>query len=181
MTLEMGDTDKTYKNIAECRERGIRILPPDVNESREDFTVCAQPTTAGMRPIRFGLGAVRGVGSKAIEAILAARDKDGPFEPRLLQARARCPPGREWRREPARPPWARRSSKPDQVRRLRFARRQPAPAPRRRSTRPSRGRASHAKAEDTQQIGLFARQGIAVEAPEPPLPRRRRRGRTRNA
>ena len=77
MTLEMGDTDKTYKNIAECRERGIPILPPDVNESREDFTV-GHPDAQGRRPIRFGLGAVRGVGSKAIEAILAART-DGPF------------------------------------------------------------------------------------------------------
>ena len=77
MTLEMGDTDKTYKNIAECRERGIRILPPDVNESKEDFTVL-QPDAEGHRPIRFGLGAVRGVGSKAIESIIEAR-KDGPF------------------------------------------------------------------------------------------------------
>ncbi|HXQ21999.1 MAG TPA: OB-fold nucleic acid binding domain-containing protein, partial [Candidatus Acidoferrales bacterium] len=73
MTLEMSDTDKTYKNIAECREHGITILPPDVNESREDFTVGHQRQD-GQRPIRFGLGAVRGVGSKAIEAIIAARD-----------------------------------------------------------------------------------------------------------
>jgi len=77
MTLEMSDTDKTYKNIAECRERGIPILPPDVNESREDFTV-GQPRDQGHRPIRFGLGAVRGVGSKAIEAVIAAR-ADGAF------------------------------------------------------------------------------------------------------
>jgi DNA polymerase-3 subunit alpha len=77
MTLEMSDTDKTYKNIAECRERGMTILPPDVNESREDFTV-GQPLADGTRPIRFGLGAVRGVGSKAIEAIIAAR-AEGPF------------------------------------------------------------------------------------------------------
>ena len=66
LTMEMGDTDKTYKNIADCRERGIRILPPDVNQSREDFTVAEGG-------IRFGLGAVRGVGGKAIETILAAR------------------------------------------------------------------------------------------------------------
>ena len=77
LTLEMGDTDKTYKNIAECREHGIRILPPDVNESREDFTV-GQPDHDKYRPIRFGLGAVRGVGSKAIEAVIAARE-EGPF------------------------------------------------------------------------------------------------------
>jgi DNA polymerase-3 subunit alpha len=79
LTLEMSDTDKTFKNIAECRDRGIRVLPPDVNESREDFTVMAQPDEGGLRPIRFGLGAVRGVGSKAVEAMLAARDGAGPF------------------------------------------------------------------------------------------------------
>lgn len=77
MTLEMSETDKTYKNIAECREHGMTILPPDVNESREDFTV-GQPRADKHRPIRFGLGAVRGVGSKAIDAILAAR-ADGAF------------------------------------------------------------------------------------------------------
>src|SRR5262249_28234018 len=71
LSLEAGDTDSTYKNIAECRTSGIAILPPDVNESREDFT-------AAGRAIRFGLGAVKGVGSKAIEGILAAR-AEGPF------------------------------------------------------------------------------------------------------
>jgi DNA polymerase-3 subunit alpha len=71
LSLEAADTDSTYKNIAECRSSGIAILPPDVNESREDFT-------AAGTSIRFGLGAVKGVGSKAIEAILAAR-ADGPF------------------------------------------------------------------------------------------------------
>jgi DNA polymerase-3 subunit alpha len=72
LSLEMGETDSTYKNIAECRARGIPILPPDINESGEKFTV----TDKG---IRFGLGAVRGVGSKAIEIILAARREGGPF------------------------------------------------------------------------------------------------------
>jgi DNA polymerase-3 subunit alpha len=71
LSMEMGDTDKTYKNIADCRERGIRILPPDVNQSREDFTVVGDD-------LRFGLGAVRGVGGKAIETILEARST--PFE-----------------------------------------------------------------------------------------------------
>ncbi|MCK6552968.1 DNA polymerase III subunit alpha [Candidatus Binatia bacterium] len=72
LTLEMNDTDKIYKNIAECRERAIPILPPDVNESYQDFTVVAADD-GKRRPIRFGLGAVRGVGAKAIEAIVAAR------------------------------------------------------------------------------------------------------------
>jgi DNA polymerase-3 subunit alpha len=71
MSLEMGDTNKTYKNIAECRLQGIPVLPPDVHESDEGFTVSGET-------IRFGLGAVKGVGSKAIEVIQTAR-KDGPF------------------------------------------------------------------------------------------------------
>lgn len=70
-SLEMGDTNKTYKNIAECRLHNIPILPPDVNESGDGFTVHGQT-------IRFGLGAVKGVGSKAIEVIETAR-ADGPF------------------------------------------------------------------------------------------------------
>ena len=51
LSLEAGDTDSTYKNIAECRARGIAILPPDVNESREDFTAVgdAHPLRARRR------------------------------------------------------------------------------------------------------------------------------------
>src|SRR4029077_5305887 len=71
LSLEAGDADSTYKNIAECKASGIAILPPDVIQTREDFT-------AAGRTIRFGLGAVKGVGSKAIETILAAR-ADGLF------------------------------------------------------------------------------------------------------
>ncbi|HEY2387189.1 MAG TPA: DNA polymerase III subunit alpha [Candidatus Binatia bacterium] len=72
LSLEMGEIDKTYKNIAECRSHGIPILAPDINESGERFTV----TEKG---IRFGLGAVKGVGAKAIEIILTARREGGPF------------------------------------------------------------------------------------------------------
>ena len=72
LTLEMGSADSTYKNLADAREHGIRVLPPDVNESQEDFTVSA----AG---IRFGLGAVKGLGQKAVELITQAR-ADGEFK-----------------------------------------------------------------------------------------------------
>jgi len=71
LSLEAGDADSTYKNIAACRERRLTVLPPDVNESRDDFSVVGET-------IRFGLGAVKGIGSKAIETIIAAR-ADGPF------------------------------------------------------------------------------------------------------
>lgn len=71
MTTEMGDTDKTYKNLADCRVRSIRVLPPDVNGSEIGFTVREEG-------IRFGLGAVKGIGEKAVEMIIEAR-AEGPF------------------------------------------------------------------------------------------------------
>lgn len=76
LTLEMDSAEKTYKNIAACRELGIEILPPDVNESAMDFTV-VPAAKEGRRAIRFGLGAVKGVGQKAAEAILEARQDTG--------------------------------------------------------------------------------------------------------
>ncbi|MFN2378221.1 MAG: DNA polymerase III subunit alpha [Candidatus Binatia bacterium] len=72
LTLEMGSADSTYKNLADAREHGVRVLPPDVNESQDGFTV----STSG---IRFGLGAVKGIGQKAVETITQAR-KDGEFK-----------------------------------------------------------------------------------------------------
>ena len=73
MSLDMDDTDKTYKNFAALREMRIRVLPPDVNRSRVKFTV-----TDGA--IRFGLGAIRGVGTKSAEEIIAVREKGGDFK-----------------------------------------------------------------------------------------------------
>ncbi len=72
MTSESGDTDKIIRYIAYSREKGIPILPPDVNESRYAFF----PAGAG---IRFGLSAIKGLGASAVEAILEARE-ERPFE-----------------------------------------------------------------------------------------------------
>jgi DNA polymerase III subunit alpha len=73
MSLDMDDTDKTYKNIAALREMRIPVLPPDVNRSRVKFTVADGA-------IRFGLGAIRGVGFKSAEEIIAVREKGGEFK-----------------------------------------------------------------------------------------------------
>ncbi len=73
LTQDMGNQDKTIKNIAECREMGIQILPPDLNESQADFAVVKEG-------IRFGLAAVKNVGLKAVESIIAERVQNGPFE-----------------------------------------------------------------------------------------------------
>jgi len=72
LTLDMGNQDKTIKNIAECRAMGIEILPPDVNESQADFSVVDGK-------IRFGLAAVKNVGMKAVELVIEERDRHGPF------------------------------------------------------------------------------------------------------
>jgi len=71
LTLEMGSTDEVVKYINECQEKGIKILPPDVNLSEADFMVEKDK-------IRFGLAAIKNVGEGAIFSILDAR-KDGPF------------------------------------------------------------------------------------------------------
>src|SRR5216684_2488424 len=73
MSLDMDDVDKTYKNIAALREMRIALLPPDVNHSGVKFTVSREA-------IRFGLGAIRGVGSKSAEAMIAVRLSGGPFK-----------------------------------------------------------------------------------------------------
>lgn len=73
LSSDMDNTDKIVKSIAECRKMAIDILPPDINESGREFRVIG-------KAIRFGLEAVKGVGSSAIESVLTARDKDGPFK-----------------------------------------------------------------------------------------------------
>ena len=72
LTSEMGSKDNVAKYIQECRAMGISVLPPDVNESSWSFTV-------GGESIRFGLGAVKGVGESAVESILEARRRAGRF------------------------------------------------------------------------------------------------------
>jgi len=72
LTSFRGNSDKVSYYIQECRRLGIEILPPDVNESLENFTV------VGDR-IRFGLAAVKNVGEGAVEAIITARRQGGPF------------------------------------------------------------------------------------------------------
>jgi len=63
---------KVANAVAECERMGIRVLPPDINESVDTFTVVGQA-------IRFGLAAVKNVGTSAVEAIIRARQSGGPF------------------------------------------------------------------------------------------------------
>ena len=85
LTLDKDNTDKVIQYIAEARRMDINVKPPDANQSLEAFTIDGES-------IRFGLGAVKGVGSGAVEAVVEAR-ADGPFES-LLDFLDRCDPRR---------------------------------------------------------------------------------------
>ncbi len=74
MTSDNDDIDRLAIEINECKHMGLKVLPPDVNESYVEFGV-----VPGKNEIRFGMAAVKGVGTGAVEEILRAR-KDGPFE-----------------------------------------------------------------------------------------------------
>jgi DNA polymerase-3 subunit alpha len=71
-TNEVNDTDSLIKYITECRESGVTILPPDVNESAKVFTIVEGK-------IRYGLLGVKGVGEAALDSILSAREECGGF------------------------------------------------------------------------------------------------------
>jgi len=72
LTLESGDSDKVVQYIAEAQRMGINVAPPDINTCQADFTVDGEQ-------VRFGLAAVKGVGARAVEAIVEAREKVGRF------------------------------------------------------------------------------------------------------
>jgi DNA polymerase III subunit alpha len=68
----MSTKDKVPFFVAQCEDMGIEVLPPDVNQSGHDFKVVDGN-------IRFGLDAVKGLGYQAVEAIIRAREEEGPF------------------------------------------------------------------------------------------------------
>ena len=72
LTSESGNTDKVVHYINECREMGIRVLPPDVSSSDFSFTPDGEA-------IRFGLGAIKNLGHAPVEAIVEARRKVSSF------------------------------------------------------------------------------------------------------
>ncbi len=73
MTCEKQNNLKIVDYMHECNRMGIDLLPPCVNESYSDFTIVSD------QKIRFGLGAIKNVGEKAIESIVEARKAEGEF------------------------------------------------------------------------------------------------------
>ncbi|NCB64029.1 MAG: DNA polymerase III subunit alpha, partial [Clostridia bacterium] len=72
LTSVLDSQEKVAEYISECRENGIRLMPPDINESGASFTVSGDH-------IRFGLAAVKGVGWGFVNDVLTEREKGGNF------------------------------------------------------------------------------------------------------
>ena len=72
LTSVLGSTGKVSEYIGECKRMGINVLPPDINESNDGFTVSGDN-------IRFGLVAVKNIGRKFILEVMAEREKNGKF------------------------------------------------------------------------------------------------------
>ena len=72
LTSVLDSSTKVAEYIAECKELGIKLLPPDVNESDADFTVSGEN-------IRFGLVAIKGIGRGFIQELMRDRELNGPF------------------------------------------------------------------------------------------------------
>jgi DNA polymerase-3 subunit alpha len=73
LSSDMDKTDKVVTLIDECRRMGLAVEPPDVNASQWAFAV------SGPRAIRYGLGAIKGVGEAAVAAMIEERAARGPF------------------------------------------------------------------------------------------------------
>ncbi len=72
MTSVMDNTTKVSEYILTCRQMGISILPPDINEGESGFTVSGDS-------IRYGLSAIKSVGKSVVETIVKERETNGPF------------------------------------------------------------------------------------------------------
>ena len=73
LSSDMDNTDKVVLFLSECQALELIMLPPDINHSDYAFTVISD------KEIRYGLGAIKGVGSAAIDGIIAVRNHNGPY------------------------------------------------------------------------------------------------------
>lgn len=73
LTQESGNMETIAEAVQECRKLGIEVLPPDINESRSSFTYLNN------RAIRFGLTAIKNLGSDTVAAAIREREEKGPF------------------------------------------------------------------------------------------------------
>ncbi len=74
LTSDSDNTEKIVLEMADCEGMGIKVMPPNINESILSFSV------VGKRKIRFGLAAIKGLGAGAVQVIIDERDKNGKFK-----------------------------------------------------------------------------------------------------
>ncbi len=79
LSSDADDTERVMIEIEEARAMGIKVLPPDVNESFSAFTVIPPAEKGGEWSIRFGLSAVKGVGEGSVNELIAERKRGGHF------------------------------------------------------------------------------------------------------
>ncbi|TSC96345.1 MAG: DNA polymerase III subunit alpha [Parcubacteria group bacterium Athens1014_10] len=80
LTSDQNDMDRIAIEVDECKQIGIKVLPPDINESFENFTVVQQKETDGKPLIRFGLKAIKNIGSGIVNAIIDERKENGFYQ-----------------------------------------------------------------------------------------------------
>ncbi|MCZ7645072.1 MAG: DNA polymerase III subunit alpha [Planctomycetota bacterium] len=74
LSLNQGSTDDVIAYLEECRRMNLEVLGPDINTSHVHFAIASD------RELRYSLGAIKGVGEKAVETMVQAREADGPFK-----------------------------------------------------------------------------------------------------
>ncbi len=79
LSSDAQDTERVMIEIEECRSMGLQVLPPDVNESRSQFTVVEAKDGESAHAIRFGLTAVKGVGESSVRQVIDEREAHGRF------------------------------------------------------------------------------------------------------
>ena len=81
LTSDYGDIDRIAIEVEECERMKIKVLPPDINESYTTFTAVFDPATKKpLKKIRFGLAAIKNVGSNVAKVIIHERKKNGPYK-----------------------------------------------------------------------------------------------------
>jgi len=80
LTSDQGNADRIAIEVEECRQLGIEVLPPDINESFSTFTVVAESLKEKKPRLRFGLFAIKGLGESIVKAIIRERKENGQFK-----------------------------------------------------------------------------------------------------
>ncbi|MFA6525014.1 MAG: DNA polymerase III subunit alpha [Patescibacteria group bacterium] len=80
LTADYGNTDRIAVEVAETKKHGIEVVPPDVNESFSTFTVVKESLDTEQPRIRFGLMAIKNIGTNIVRTIIDERKKDGKYQ-----------------------------------------------------------------------------------------------------